>query len=442
MSQQKTISKPAAVEGRGLFSGQMCRLNLLPAEPDSGLVFVRNTGPDESVRIACDVANLAARPRRTTLGAGDAVVDAVEHVLSAVAGLGIDNLTMELDADETPSTDGSPLPFVEALCEAGIVEQPAPRRTFAIGEPIVVNDEHGSLAALPGSGDGLEILYELDYGDVPAVGRQFFSFMLGRGDYAAEIAPARTFLLEAEAEQLQAQGVGTHLTYKDIPVIGPDGPIDNELRFDNEPVRHKLADLIGDLTLAGRPLSGRIVACRSGHNLNHALARRIQEAVDIAERSDAMAAKAPAMDIHKILRLLPHRYPFLMVDRVIEMDGDRRAVGIKNVTINEPFFQGHYPGQPIMPGVMTLEAMAQLAGLLLSRRLEHSGKVAVLLSMDRVKMRRPVRPGDQLILEAETIRVRSRTGHCRCRARVGNEIAAEAEIKFMLVDAEGGPDHG
>jgi len=232
------------------------------------------------------------------------------------------------------------------------------------------------------------------------------------------------------------------LTYKDIPVIGPDGPIDNELRFDNEPVRHKLADLIGDLTLAGRPLSGRIVACRSGHSLNHALAMRIQEAIDISERSDAMAAKAPPMDIHKILRLLPHRYPFLMIDRVIEMDGDRRAVGIKNVTINEPFFQGHYPGHPIMPGVMTLEAMAQLSGLLLSRQLEHAGKVAVLLSMDRVKMRRPVRPGDQLILEAETIRVRSRTGHCRCLARVGDEIAAEAEIKFMLVDADGVSDHG
>ena len=442
MSHQKTISKPATVEALGLFSGRPCRLSFLPAEPDSGLVFVRNTGLDESVRIPCDVANLAGRPRRTALGAGDAVVDTVEHVLSAVAGLGIDNLTMELDADETPSTDGSPLVFVEALIEAGIVEQASMRRIFAIGEPLAVSDEHGSLAALPGSDDGLEILYELDYSDAPAVGRQYFSFTLGQGDYAAEIAPARTFLLESEVEQLQAQGVGKHLTYKDIPVIGPDGPIDNELRFDDEPVRHKLADLIGDLTLAGRPLSGRIVACRSGHSLNHAMARRIQEAIDIAERSDAMAAKAPAMDIHTILHLMPHRYPFLMIDRVIEMDGERRAVGIKNVTINEPFFQGHYPGQPIMPGVMTLEAMAQLSGLLLSRRLEHTGKVAVLLSMDRVKMRRPVRPGDQLILEAETVRVRSRTGHCRCRARVGDEIAAEAEIKFMLVDAEGGGDHG
>ena len=438
MSHQKTISKPATVEARGLFSGRPSRLSFLPAEADAGLVFVRNTDHEESVRIACDVANLTDRPRRTALAAGDAVVDTVEHVLSAVAGLGIDNLTMELDAVETPSTDGSPLPFVQALREAGIVELSPPRRTFGITEPIAVNDETGSLVALPGGGECLEILYELDYSAAPAVGRQYFSFALGLGDYAAEIAPARTFLLEAEAEQLQAEGLGKHLTYKDIPVIGDDGPIDNELRFADEPVRHKLADLIGDLVLVGRPLSGRIVACRSGHDLNHALARRIQEAIDVAERTEALTGNAPAMDIHKILRILPHRYPFLMIDRVIEMDGERRAVGIKNVTINEPFFQGHYPAQPIMPGVLTLEAMAQLSGLLLSRRLEHTGKIAVLLSMDRVKMRRPVRPGDRLVIEAETVRVRSRTGHCRCRARVDGEIAAEAEIKFMLVDAEQG----
>ena len=426
------------MEGPGLFSGRPCRLCFLPADVDAGLAFVRHADSQESVRIACDVANLTVRPRRTALCAGEVVVDTVEHVLSAVAGLGIDNLTMELDADETPSTDGSPLPFVEALNEAGLVEQDAPRRTFAITEPVVVSGGGGSVAALPGDDDCLEILYELDYSDTPAVGRQYFSFALGRGDYAAQIAPARTFLLEAEAEQLRRQGVGSHLTYKDIPVIGDDGPILNELRFPDEPVRHKLGDLIGDLTLVARPLSGRIIACRSGHDLNHDLARRIQEAIDVAERTEGILADAPSMDIDKILRLLPHRYPFLMIDRVIEMDGERRAVGIKNVTINEPFFQGHYPGQPIMPGVLTLEAMAQLSGLLLSRRLEHTGKVAVLLSMDRVKMRRPVRPGDQLIIEAETLHVRSRTGHCRCRARVGDQIAAEAEIKFMLVDADQG----
>ena len=192
---------------------------------------------------------------------------------------------------------------------------------------------------------------------------------------------------------------------------------------------------MGDLALLGRRICGRIVAYRSGHELNHALVRRLADSIASGGRAEAMAAEA-YMDIRKIMRLLPHRYPFLMIDRILRVEGDHRAVGVKNVTINEPFFQGHYPGQPIMPGVMILEALAQLSGVLLSRRLEHTGKVAVLLSMDRVKMRRPVRPGDQLVLEAEALHVRTRTGHCRCQAFVGNDVAAEAEIKFMLVDAE------
>jgi UDP-3-O-[3-hydroxymyristoyl] N-acetylglucosamine deacetylase/3-hydroxyacyl-[acyl-carrier-protein] dehydratase len=217
--------------------------------------------------------------------------------------------------------------------------------------------------------------------------------------------------------------------------MGDNGPIDNELRFRDEHVRHKLVDLIGDLALLGQHLRGRIVAYKSGHELNHHLVRRLVETIAARGLSRSMAGQ-PLMDIRGIMKLLPHRYPFLMVDRVVEIDGDKRAVGIKNVSINEPFFQGHYPGQPIMPGVMILEALAQLSGILLSRRLEHTGKVAMLLSLDKVKLRRPVRPGDQLILEAEALHVRSRTGHCRCRALVEGEVAAEAEIKFMLIDAE------
>jgi UDP-3-O-[3-hydroxymyristoyl] N-acetylglucosamine deacetylase/3-hydroxyacyl-[acyl-carrier-protein] dehydratase len=192
---------------------------------------------------------------------------------------------------------------------------------------------------------------------------------------------------------------------------------------------------VGDLALLGRHLRGRIVAHKTGHENNHALVRKLVKSLAERQRAATVTGE-PVMDIRKVMRLLPHRYPFLMVDRIIELDGDRKAVGLKNVSINEPYFQGHYPGQPIMPGVMILEALAQLSGILLSRRLEHTGKVAVLLSMDRVKMRRPVRPGDQLILEAERLHVRSRTGHCRCRALIGSDVAAEAEIKFMLVDAE------
>jgi len=343
---------------------------------------------------------------------------------------------IEQDAPEAPSPDGSPLPFAEALQEAGIVEQDGERKVRAIGEAVSVHDGEATLAALPGGvGERLDILYDLDYAEVPSIGRQMFAFRLGEDDFLETLAAARTFSLEAEARQMQARGIGAHLGLSEALVIGPKGPIDNALRMPDEPVRHKVCDLIGDLALLGVRLSGRVVASRSGHTLNLQLLRQLTESL-AARDHGALRTGEPAMDIRRIMRLLPHRYPFLMVDRILTLEDDKRAVGVKNVSINEPFFQGHYPNEPIMPGVLILEAMAQLSGVLLSRRLEHTGKVAVLLSMDGVKMRRPVRPGDQLILEARTLHVRTRTGHCRCEAYVGDDVAAEAEIKFMLVDAE------
>ena len=434
MSRQRTIEKPVEVSGRGLFSGEPARLRMVPAPPDSGLAFVRTDLP-APVRIAVSIANVAKRARRTTLANGTAAVETVEHVLAAVAGMGIDNLTMELSGSEVPSADGSPLMFADALRQAAIREQEAQRHCLVIDQPVTVTSGAGSLTALPGPDDCLDVIYDLDYPDDPQIGRQVAFFCVGRDDFAGELAGARTFATQAEAAEMQSRGIGTHLSARDVLVIGPDGPVDNALRFPNEPARHKLLDVLGDLALLGRPVRGRIIARRSGHEHNHALVRRLAR-LAAARRQEKALAGEPAMDIRRVMRLLPHRYPFLMVDRVIELDGEKRVVGIKNVTINEPFFQGHYPGQPIMPGVMILEALAQISGILLGRRLEHTGKVAVLLSMDRVKMRRPVRPGDQMLLEAEALHVRSRTGHCSCRATVGGELAAEAEIKFMLVDAE------
>jgi len=434
LSLQKTIEKLVEMNGRGLFSGESCRLRFLPAPPDSGVVFIRTDLP-APVRIPASIANVSKRARRTSLLNGSVAVETVEHVLAAVAGLGIDNLAIEATSSEAPAFDGSAKPFVEALQDAGLSEQDAPQLAFVIEEPITVGRDDATLAALPGPEDCLDILYDLDYSEAPAIGRQVAAFRLGADDFAARIAPARTFSLEAEAAEMQARGIGAHLTARDVLVVGPDGPIDNEFRFPDECARHKISDLIGDLSLFGRRLRGRIIAHKSGHEHNHALVRKLARALAEQTRSQAVSGE-PLMDIRRIMRLLPHRYPFLMVDRIVELDGDRKAVGIKNVSINEPYFQGHYPGQPIMPGVMILEAMAQLSGILLSRRLEHTGKVAVLLSMDRVKMRRPVRPGDQLILQAERLHVRSRTGHCKCKAFIGEKVAAEAEIKFMLVDAE------
>ncbi|MCK4342803.1 MAG: UDP-3-O-[3-hydroxymyristoyl] N-acetylglucosamine deacetylase [Phycisphaerae bacterium] len=434
MSQQQTIQREVELTGRGLFTGFPVTVRFKPADPGSGIAFLRTDQPD-SVRIAARLENLTKRARRTSLRNGTAAIETVEHCLAATRGLGIDNLLIEMDNAELPALDGSSQPYVELLQAAGIAEQDPERQYIRINQPIRMSEGDAELVAWPVESDRLEIIYELDYGADTPIGHQIYRFVLDPEGFLEQIAGARTFILEEEAEQLRAAGLGTHLTYEDILVIGPDGPIDNSYRYDNECVRHKILDLVGDLVLTGSFVCGKIYARKSGHHLNHELVRRLLE-IRTREQFEQRLVGRPELDIHGVRRILPHRYPMLLVDRVIEMDGDRRAVGIKNVTINEPFFQGHYPRQPIMPGVLIIEAMAQLGGILMSQKLEHTGKVAVLLSLDKVKFRRPVIPGDQLVLEALAVRVKARSGQTQCRATVGGELAAEAMIRFMLVDAD------
>jgi UDP-3-O-[3-hydroxymyristoyl] N-acetylglucosamine deacetylase / 3-hydroxyacyl-[acyl-carrier-protein] dehydratase len=434
-SNQKTISHESSFTGPGLFSGEPATVTFAPAEADSGITFVREQD-GKVATIAASVYNVLRRPRRTCLKNGTLFVETIEHCMAALAGMGIDNAVVRVSGGtvgELPGGDGSSRPFVDAIQEAGVVEQNQPLRPLIIRKPVQVAAEGATLAALPGPTDKLEVIY--DFEAKAPVGRQMVSFHLGDDDFASQLAPARTFVFEDEAKDLRARGLGKHLSPKDLLVISPKGPIDNKFRFADECARHKTLDLIGDLFLIGRPLRGRIVACKSGHALNHLLARRLLEQEETATRQNLVHRDAE-MDIRRIQRILPHRYPMLMVDRVLEIVGDQKAIGIKNVTFNDIFFQGHYPGTPIMPGVLIVEAMAQLGGLLLSQKLEHTGKLAVLLSMDKVKMRQPVVPGDQLLLEAVTVRVKSRTGHVRCKAFVEDKLACEADIKFMLVDAE------
>jgi UDP-3-O-[3-hydroxymyristoyl] N-acetylglucosamine deacetylase/3-hydroxyacyl-[acyl-carrier-protein] dehydratase len=342
-----------------------------------------------------------------------------------------------LNANEVPSLDGSAIGFVEKLREARIIEQTNPRQVFRVPETVRVSEGTSYLTATPGSEDEdvLEIIYDLNYGADGPIGQQIFKIRLTPETFVEQVARARTFVLKSEADQFRAAGLGTHLTYDDILVFDEKGPIENELRFSDECVRHKVLDLIGDLYLFGKFIAGHVYARQSGHALNHELVRKLHELEQNAELGARMRAE-PVFDTRQIQRIMPHRYPFLMVDRVVQMEPGKSAIGIKNVTINEEFFLGHYPGQPIMPGVLIIEAMAQLGGLLLSRQLEHTGKVAVLLSLDRVKFRRPVVPGDQLIIEAHARRVKSRTGHVHGTVRVGDTHVAEADIKFMMVDAD------
>ncbi|MCH8880962.1 MAG: UDP-3-O-[3-hydroxymyristoyl] N-acetylglucosamine deacetylase [Planctomycetes bacterium] len=434
---QQTIRKPVEITGRGLFTGERAVMRFKPAKPNTGIVFYLSNGPDP-VRIPARVENVSKRDRRTSIRNGTTAIETIEHCLSACTGMGIDNIEVELTGHEVPGLDGSCAPFVEMIQEAEIEPQEAEREVFVIPDTLRVGKGDMELLALPpipGYEDALEVHYFLDYGDNTPIGRQSYIIRITQQSFVEEIAPARTFVLEAEAEELRRQGLGMHLSYQDLVVFGADGPIENELRFPEECVRHKILDLIGDLTLLGQFVSGRIYARKSGHALNHELVRQLL-ARRKALRLRKLLADKPVMDIHAIRRILPHRYPFLMVDRVIEIEGTRRAVGVKNVTGNEPCFQGHYPGQPIMPGVLILEALAQMGGILLSQELELKGKVAVLLSIDKVKFRRPVVPGDQLLLEVEALRIKSRTGHVRCKAKVGDVLAAEANLKFMMADAD------
>jgi UDP-3-O-[3-hydroxymyristoyl] N-acetylglucosamine deacetylase/3-hydroxyacyl-[acyl-carrier-protein] dehydratase len=425
------------LQGRGLFTGEPVSMRVRPAPPNTGICFVR-TDQSPPIRIEAVVENVSKRARRTSLRNGTVAIETVEHCLSACAGLDLDNLQIELDANELPGLDGSSLAFVQKLRDAGVCEQDAFRAPHLICDVLRVAEGDSELVALPPldpNAEAFEIAYELDYGPDSPIGRQTYRTVITPDNFEKNIAPARTFVLEREAAELRASGLGGHLNYQDILVFGENGPIDNTLRFPDECVRHKVLDLLGDLMLLGRPLVGRVYARKSGHSLNHALVRALREQYERRQLAHYVS-QPPAVDIHRIQRILPHRYPFLMIDRILEVEGSRRIVGLKNVTINEAFFQGHYPGDPIMPGVLIIEALAQIGGVLLSQELEHKGKTAVLLTLDKVKFRRAVRPGDQLILEAEAIRVKSSTGHVKGRARVGGEVVAEAEIKFILTDTE------
>jgi UDP-3-O-[3-hydroxymyristoyl] N-acetylglucosamine deacetylase/3-hydroxyacyl-[acyl-carrier-protein] dehydratase len=407
-----------------------------PAAAGRGIVF-RRTDLDGSPEVTACTENMVGHAQRSGLAQGAARVELTEHVLSALAGLGIDDAVIDVDAAELPLGDGSAIPFTDAISAAGVVDQSGGDENtqvtpLRVTEPVTVSSDDMSILATPAPRGVFEIVYVLDYGGgnaaVPAC---TFSGRVKRETFIEELAPARTFTTRAEAEAARSRGMFTHLTENDVLVFDGGAPMGQALRFDDEPARHKALDLIGDLALTGRPIEGRFVAHRSGHELNRALACELIE----RERSRAAGGTGlGALAIADILRLMPHRYPMLLVDRVLEIEGARRAVGVKNVTINEPFFQGHYPGDPIMPGVLQIEAMAQLAGLMLHEKLEHAGKVALLLSVENVKWRRPVLPGDCLVIEAEAVRGNARMADVQCSCRVEGEIAAEARIKMLMAD--------
>jgi len=429
---QRTIEKPVRLSGVGVNTGEEVTVHVRPAPPGTGLRFVRVDLPDRP-EIAAVHENVTSKLRRTTLrkggpGSGGAEVQLVEHALAAFYGMGVDNLIVEVNGTEMPVGDGSANLYVDAIDEAGVAEQDKPRPEVIISSAISMSAGDASIVALP-SEDGLRISFTLDYR--PAIPPQYGSWEVTPEVFREQLAPARSFCMEDEIEELRSRDLGKGATCLNTLVIRRDGGVmDNTLRFEDEPCRHKILDILGDLCLTGVDVNAHIIGVKSGHALNVRLTEQIRRVV--LER--AAAVKAPVFDIRAIRKVLPHRYPFLLVDRVVELVDDRRAVGIKNVTINEEFFQGHWPDQPIMPGVLQLEVMAQVGGVMFARRCLETNKIAVLLSFDSVKFRRTVVPGDQLVIELQALRVRSRTAQVHARATVGADTVCEADIAYMLVD--------
>ena len=434
---QKTIKKKVSFSGVGLHTGNKVSICLKPAKENAGISFVRVDLPDKPV-IFTDLEHISAEtevPRCTTIGRGEALIHTVEHFMSALFGAGIDNLTVEVRGNELPALDGSGVEYLRSIKKAGVVEQEADREFIQIREPISVNYNGSSIFVLPCN--EFKISYVLDYNH-PILQAQIFEATINVDSFENEIAPSRTFCLEEEVSDLRSQGLGQGANYDNTLVVGKKGIIKNEVRFANEFARHKVLDFIGDLYLLGKPIKGHVFAIKSGHSLNVALLKKIAQQQQKYEKKiffpDRTLGDHTELDIHQIMKLLPHRYPFLLVDRVISLEKGKRAVGIKNVSINENYFCGHFPIRPIMPGVLMVEAMAQLGGIVVLTNEEHAGKLALFMAVDKVKFRKLVEPGEQLILEVEVIRDRARTAQLQGKAKIGDTVVAEAELMLSFTD--------
>ena len=432
---QHTLAGSATLEGTSLHTGQKVTLTIKPAPEGHGFKFRRIDLPDQPF-INADVDKVQTVERATTLAEGSVKVHTVEHIISALAGMGVDNALIEMDANEPPIGDGSSRPFVELIKKVGTLAQSLPRRVWEIREPI-----HQEM------GDGTIITivpcktFKVSVTNVGPDGRftQYFSTEVNPTTYEKEICAARTFVYYEDVKPLLDKGLIKGGSLESAIVIRGEEIMSKEaLRFNNEFARHKALDLIGDLMLAGVKILGHVIAVKPGHGPNTKMASTLKAEYNRMRSMVPAPVRIPdgesVLNINEVMKILPHRYPFLMVDRIVDCLGDNKCTGMKNVTINEPFFQGHFPGHPIMPGVLQLEAMAQVSSVLMLRKPENVGKLGYFMSADNVKWRRPVMPGDTLFIETEIIKIRGSIGQTRCRCLVNGDVVSEAELKFALLD--------
>ncbi len=435
---QRTLAREVSIQGSALHTGESVSLTIKPAPVDHGIVFKRidlSGAPELRPRVD-QVTDLV---RATTIQVGHAKIHTVEHVLSALHGCGVDNVTIEMNASEPPILDGSAKPFVDLLMQGEPIEQDKDREYFVLEEAVSVQKGNSSIIALPH--DGLKIT--CTSADDRGIHTQHLTLNIDPDVFMTQVAAARTFTIYEDIEELLKLGKIKGGSLDCAVVIRGDKILSKEgLRFKDEFVRHKILDIIGDIVLLGLPLKAHIIATRPGHAINaeltKALAAKLEEKKKGPKKKPRPAMVMPSetsLDIRRILDTLPHRYPFVMLDRVVEFIGEDALVAIKNVSINEPFFQGHFPNNPVMPGVLQLEAMAQAAGILMLRRGSSEGKTSLFMSADKVKFRKPVRPGDQLIINAKLTKTRgAKLATAEVTCTVDGTVVSSGELMFAILD--------
>ena len=445
MSQQHTLREPASFSGIGLHSGNKVNMTFLPAPAGTGVRF-RRIDLDGRPEVEARVENVSETNRSTTLSKGNVRIHTVEHVLAAFAGMGVDNAIVELDSNEPPIADGSSREYVRMVHQSGIVAQTEVREPFKVVTPIELNSGETTMTLFPHD------KFKITCTSADRKGRftQFYSVEINPETWERDIAHARTFCFFEEIEFLIKNGLIKGGSLENAVVIRDDAVLTNEpLRYVEEFVRHKILDIIGDLSLIGRPILGHVIAIKPSHTANTELAKQVvaqikkplQQAQTFAppplpaKEPELLVKDGAVLDIMQVMKILPHRPPFLMVDRVIKIEGSK-VVAMKQVTMGEPYFAGHFPGHPIMPGVLQLEAMAQVAGILMMRQAENAGKIAYFMSAENVKWRKPVRPGDTLIIAVDMTKSRGKIGKAKGVCTVDGETVSEADVTFMLVDKE------
>ncbi len=460
---QKTILKEVSVKGVGLHTGVECEAIFKPAETNTGIRFVR-TDVEDFPPLQAHIDHVVDIARGTTIARNGHRVHTVEHVLAALAGLGIDNVLVELSAKEPPVLDGSSRLFVDALRSAGLKEQRAKRRVLVIDKAVSYSNKEAEIELHVLPCPDFKITFMMDYGHISPLGRQVLTVHNVQKDFVEEISSARTFALLSEVRYLKENGLAqggsldNAVVFVDAPITpdeeekvremfdirgplepGEDGIIKGqELRYQNEAVRHKILDLIGDLTLLGIPIQGHVVATRSGHGSNIELVKAIRAAYpDMMDGKDEREPDQQIFNIKDIKSILPHRYPMLLVDRIVEVDFGKSITGIKNVTINEEFFKGHFPDRPIMPAVLILEALAQAGGFMLLQTVANpQDKLIYFTSIDKARFRIPVVPGDQLELKINVLTLRRSLCKMDAKAYVDGKVAAEGILTAVIVDKE------